>query len=181
MNTLHGYGYDLPCEFEFLGCYARFHPEQFEAWHQHSLTHFGDSPPPPYAMCIFCDEKEGCFGIHNDRYLNWRKRMIHIGDHFQNFAQGSRLDHFVIEYMWARRLISEEDYKFAIQYTESPQLDGLLPPSDFEVPEQNMKKEEAPQQRHKLGNRNVRGRRRNAGSSAKIHTVSHTANILESR
>jgi hypothetical protein len=151
MTTLHNYGYDLPCEFTFLGCNVRFHPEHFEAWFQHSLSHFAHNGPPPYAICVFCDdEREGCFQSRNDRDLNyWRSRMIHIKGHYQGSDHDLRPDHFVIDYMWTKGLISEEDYYSTMKYTERPQVDGLVTPG-FEVPEKRIKREMSLREPHDL-------------------------------
>ena len=149
MATPYNYGYDLPCEFTFLGCEVRFHPEEFEEFYRHSLSHFGHHPPPGYAICIFCDDREGRFESRNDRYLNWRKRMIHIHAHFQELARGSRPDHFLLDYMLAKKLISRKDFDSAMQFTERPHVDGLVP-LGFEIPEKTMKREKDLEEHHDL-------------------------------
>jgi hypothetical protein len=64
------YDYDLPCEFEFLGCNLRFHPEYFEAWISHTASHFVRTSPPSCAICTFCDGER--FEDYEDPVSNWR-------------------------------------------------------------------------------------------------------------
>jgi len=105
-----GYGYDLPCEFAFMGCSVRFHPEPFEDWISHSLSHFAGVLPPNYSTCTFCEDGGTDFRSFADPEVSWRQRMIHIGSHFADCQLNDmRPDPWVIEYMWKNDLISDED------------------------------------------------------------------------
>lgn len=54
--------------------------------------------------------------------------MMHISEHYGNRAlrEFSRVDFFLIEYLRKKRLISVEDYKWAVRFTETPYCDGLV-------------------------------------------------------
>ncbi len=111
------HSYDLPCEFEFLGCNQRFDPFYYESWISHTASHFTHSDPPPYAVCTFCDEEGSRFQDYFDPISNWRKRMIHIGGHL---ARGScsdfRPDYWVIDWMWKLELLKKDDYAWAMKH-----------------------------------------------------------------
>lgn len=145
------YGYDLPCEFRFVGCDYRFHPENFEAWISHTVSHFGGLPPPVSAICIFCDEGNARFETQHDPYSNWRDRMLHIGSHWAEFStdEDTRPDFWVVAYMKENQLISREDYAHVMKHTERPYCDGLVP-SDYETPVMKVKKEKNLQIPHDL-------------------------------
>lgn len=142
------YGYDLPCEFGFVGCEMRFYQAQVEAWISHSESHFFNFPPPPKAICVFCDD---VFESHGNNGLNWRERMLHILDHLENLQPGEsmRPDFWVIEYMWEKQLISPKDYEDAKEYTERPHCDNLVS-LDWETPDMVMRKERNSQESHDL-------------------------------
>jgi hypothetical protein len=127
-TTPYNYGYVLPCEFDTIGwCTLSFHPTQFEEWITHTASHFNGKLPPK-AVCIFCDDSHSIFDDQNDLQLNWRKRMIHIGGHLQDFksTESARPDYFVLDHMRAHGLVSAEDYNHAMTYTERPHCDGLV-------------------------------------------------------
>jgi hypothetical protein len=127
-TTPYNYGYALPCEFDAIGCTLRFHPTEFEAWIAHTASHFIGKLPPK-AMCIFCDDDNSTFEDQNDLHLNWRNRMLHIGGHLQNFirTESVRPDYFVLDHMRANGLVTAEDYNHAMNYTERPHCNGLVP------------------------------------------------------
>jgi len=54
--------------------------------------------------------------------------MRHIADHYSHLerVEHSGPDFFVIEYMHKKRIISNEDYKWATRHTERPDCDGLV-------------------------------------------------------
>lgn len=55
--------------------------------------------------------------------------MIHVAAHLfegSSYSQ-SRPDFWVVEYLFKNNLMSVEDYRAAIEYTERPHCDGLLP------------------------------------------------------
>jgi hypothetical protein len=144
----YDYGYDLPCEFMFLGCYLRFHATHYDAWVTHSMSHFGKRPPPPKVVCTICDiGDDACFERNGDARSNWRERMSHISEHFKrrDVREHPRPDYFVIKYMKSHNLISKEDYEYAMQYTERPGIDGLLPlgsPIPGHHPKRDVKQEQ---------------------------------------
>jgi len=55
--------------------------------------------------------------------------MVHIGNHLQNLAQNEhpRPDYHVMEHLWKNEVITDEDYRYQIEYTERPSCDGLVP------------------------------------------------------
>ncbi|KAF8856492.1 hypothetical protein BDZ45DRAFT_594235 [Acephala macrosclerotiorum] len=67
--------------------------------------------------------------------------MYHVAEHFENGQtyEDLRPDFFVVEHMRENGLLSDEDFKFAMQITERPKCDGLVS-ADFKTPE--MRKEE---------------------------------------
>lgn len=148
LTTPYDYGYDLPCEFMFLGCYLRFHATQYDAWVTHSMSHFCKRPPPPKVVCTICDNgDDACFERNGDARSNWRERMSHISEHFErrDVINHIRPDYFVIKYMKSNNLISKEDYEYAMQYTERPGIDGLLPlgsPIPGHHPKRDVKQEQ---------------------------------------
>jgi hypothetical protein len=145
------YGYFLPCEFFFAGCNLRFDPSEFEAWISHSISHLGVSLPRK-AICTFCDDDEAVFESDDDPFMNWRARMLHIGEHFQDFTPYERMrpDYWVIEHMWENRVISAEDYTYAKKHTERPHLAHTYS-LNYETPAMLAKKEKVEQQPHDLG------------------------------
>jgi hypothetical protein len=139
----YDYGYDLPCEFGFIGCNLRFHPEHFEAWIDHTISHFLPRISPPLkSICIFCDTEFDCTASPLNARSIWRDRMLHIGSHFQARVPSNypRPDFFLIEYMHANSLISLADYREAKEYTERPHCDGLVP-RDFQTDDMKRKNE----------------------------------------
>jgi len=55
--------------------------------------------------------------------------MQHLAEHFESgkIDQDMRPDFFVIEYMRAEGLMSEEDFKVAMSYSERPNFETLVP------------------------------------------------------
>ncbi|KAF8856423.1 hypothetical protein BDZ45DRAFT_476350 [Acephala macrosclerotiorum] len=140
--------YHLPCEFAFMGCEVIFRPDEYESWVTHSFSHFERAGPPPKAICTFCDDDEAIFETNGDKVLNWRTRMYHVAEHFENGQtyEDLRPDFFVVEHMRENGLLSEEDFKFAMHITERPKCDGWLS-GGFKVPKIRKK-----DQRNKKGN-----------------------------
>jgi hypothetical protein len=93
--------------------------------------------------------------------------MRHIADHVQNFErpEATRPDFFVIEYMKKKRLLSTEDYKWAIQASERPSCDGLVD-LGYKLPEVKRKEDRRSGQRYDL-EKEDRQRRRERGSRGK--------------
>jgi hypothetical protein len=120
-------GYDLPCEFFFLGCNLRFDPGHLGAWISHSESHFVNAPLPTTAICTFCDE--ATFRSDGDAVTNWRDRMLHIFDHLAAFTPSDQMrpDFWVIEHMQKYGLISSEDHAHSEQGTERPHSDNMYP------------------------------------------------------
>ncbi|KAF7874037.1 hypothetical protein EAF04_002709 [Stromatinia cepivora] len=135
----------LPCEFIPINCGVTFHPDDFENWLAHSLTHFNNLPPPSKCFCIFCDEEFE----EDDPHNNWRQRMMHSRDHFIDGETNIRPEFSVLEYMSRNGLISDADYTFAKQYTERPSVHGLVR-KDFETPEAKYKRERESKVPHNL-------------------------------
>jgi hypothetical protein len=130
----------LPCLLQYIiGCPVSFRESERESWYSHNLSHYGDASPPTHAMCIFC---HAVFDS-GDPSKCWSNRMNHIADHFEmnKTIENSRPDFSVIEDMWKKGCISEEDYKHCFAYTERPPCDGLRP-HDY-IPEEVKKKQRA--------------------------------------
>jgi hypothetical protein len=116
----------LPCLLRYItGCPVSFRATEREEWYSHSLSHYGDAGPPTYAVCIFCHKTFAS----NDPSTCWSNRMHHIADHLkQNWTiESSRPDFRVIEDLWNKGCISEDDYKHCFNYTERPPYDSLRP------------------------------------------------------
>jgi hypothetical protein len=163
MNPIN-YGYEYPCEFGFADCSLRFHPTQIDAWISHEASHFLEHRPPPKTCCIFCAL---VFENFADPHLSWRQRMAHIAVHFQNRARQEvvRPDFFIIDYMRKKRILSAEDYKWAIRHTERPPCDGLVD-IGYKTPEMKRKEEKSRELRHNLEKQD-RQRRRERDSKGK--------------
>jgi hypothetical protein len=116
----------LPCLLRYItGCPVIFEEDEREEWYSHSLSHYGDAGPPTQAICIFCHTTFGS----KDPSKCWSNRMHHIADHLKyNWTiESSRPDFRVIEDLWRKGCISEEDYKHCFDYTERPPYDSLHP------------------------------------------------------
>ena len=146
----YDYGYDLPCEFFFIGCNVRLSPAHLEEWISHSLSHFVDAPLPSTAICTFCDE--ATFQSQGDAEINWRNRMLHIHEHLEDLTPSTNMrpDYWVIEHLQKHELISQEDHTHAVQGTERPLCDNLYS-LNYELPEMLRAREKALQQPHDMG------------------------------
>jgi hypothetical protein len=175
--SIGGQNRRLPCLLrEIIRCPVTFRLSEREHWYSHSLSHYGDADPPRHALCIFCHT---VFDSSSPA-ICWSKRMNHIADHFENnrTIERSRPDFRVIEDMWKKGCISEEDYKHCFQYTERPPCDSLRP-HDY-IPEEIRKKQEAafdqanrlpvPESRQEVRDR-ARGKRPAFGRSKKSTIV----------
>lgn len=112
----------LCCDFAFVGCTVRFHPNRYDDYLSHSISHFQGLPPPTKSVCIFCDD--AVFKNIDNPEVAWGDRMQHISDHLQEPGhrfETARPDYFVIDYMWEmgeNRLLSAEDFACLKSYTE---------------------------------------------------------------
>ncbi|QSZ32863.1 hypothetical protein DSL72_002443 [Monilinia vaccinii-corymbosi] len=147
----------LPCEFVSINCGVAYHPDDFEDWFEHTLSHFSNLPPPSKCLCLFCDEE---FEDTYDPRNSWRQRMIHGREHLLDGETNIRPDFRVLEYMWKNGLMSNEDYALAEQYTERPAVPGLVR-RGFQPPEEKIKREKESQVPHNLG-KEERDRRRSS-------------------
>ncbi|KAA8565183.1 hypothetical protein MFRU_008g00430 [Monilinia fructicola] len=136
----------LPCEFVSISCGLTFHPDEFENWLEHTLSHFSNLPPPSKCLCLFCDED---FEDNNDPRHNWRQRMAHSREHLLDGETNIRPDFLVLDYMWKNGLMTNEDYALAEQYTERPAVPGLVR-KGFETPEEKLKREKESKVLHNL-------------------------------
>ncbi|PQE16248.1 hypothetical protein CJF32_00010754 [Rutstroemia sp. NJR-2017a WRK4] len=121
---------NLLCDFRITGCRCEFSLTQFDAWYEHTLSHFGDLPPPPMCVCLFCfEEFEDKLHPHD----NWRRRMLHCYEHMKAGEYiYPRPDFWLIEYLAETHLISADDLAFVTNHKERPLVDGLVP-RDFET------------------------------------------------
>ena len=120
-HGLQELGYDLPCEFVFTGCGARFRPLFKDSWIEHTISHVAyNASLPSKTLCIFCDAVFDCAERRLDPAENWRERMEHISEHFQDGvrAESARPDSFVLKHMQANGLISQSLYKYWTAYSE---------------------------------------------------------------
>jgi hypothetical protein len=130
----------LPCLLrDILRCPISFPGSERGSWISHSLSHYGQAPPPTHAICIFCSDVFDS----SDPFTCWSGRMNHIAEHFEmnRTIEQSRPDFRVIEDMFNKGCISEEIYKLCFRYTERPPCDGLRP-HDY-IPDEHKKKQEA--------------------------------------
>lgn len=138
--SIGGHNHRLPCLLKYIaGCPVSFRGSERELWYSHSLSHYNEASPPIHAMCIFCNT---VFNSSNP-FTCWLNRMNHIADHFEmnRTIEKSRPDFRVIEDMFNKGCISEEDYKHCFAYSERPPCDGLRP-HDY-IPEEHKKKQRA--------------------------------------
>jgi len=115
----------LPCVFPHCSVSVDINSTSRADWYSHSLSHFEDFLPPACSLCIFCSKTFS----HTDPWVSWRKRMQHIGDHFENgkTIEESRPDFGFICYLRNAGLLSEVDYQRIMTYTERPSVAGLRP------------------------------------------------------
>ena len=171
-RTPHDYGYDLPCEFFFVGCNLRFHPVHFEAWVSHTASHF-DGSLPRKAICPFCDHADGIFRNNGDDMANWRQHMIHVAAHLEELTPSKyiRPDFEVIEHMREHGLISKDDYAYALKGTERPYCANTYP-LDYELPGMQEKEQRELQAPYDMRNEE-RQRRRGHGTGRERCESSH--------
>lgn len=113
------------CDFCIAGCRIKYPITRLDDLYYHTLSHFGDLPPPSRCICSFCEVE---FEDKEHRKDNWRRRMMHCRDHLQaDGYRNPRPDYWLIEYLKDKQLISAHDLAVANQYTERPQVDGLVP------------------------------------------------------
>jgi hypothetical protein len=100
-------------------------PEGFDQWYAHSISHFGNYPPPIHTICIFCDTTFQ----HNDPWRCWRERMHHIADHFEDGypIEHARPDFALLDHLRDNSLITNEQYENAIKSQEGIFVEGLRP------------------------------------------------------
>lgn len=169
-TTPYNHGYSLPCEFAILGCELRFDPGHRDHWISHSISHFGGFPPPSLGICTFCDNENARFRAQRDSDSSWRERLIHIASHYENFElrETSRPDYYLLDYLLQTKLITEGDYKHAIQFTERPRCDGLVD-YGFETNEMVLKRERNGMQPHNLA---LEKRQIRKGNGRAVHKTS---------
>jgi len=119
------FGYELQCEFCFMGCEIRYGPSCIEEWISHTQSHLHDSPPPSNAGCIFCHENLNTPESESKKDP-WRQRMLHIAEHFKEGASEDDLvpDYTLVIYLKDRGLITDEDYSNAIKYQGIPGINA---------------------------------------------------------
>ncbi|CAG8976187.1 hypothetical protein HYALB_00009500 [Hymenoscyphus albidus] len=170
-------GYDLPCEFSFLGCQVQFRPELHQEWIAHGASHFTQYAPPPRLVCTFCDAEFDVSRNNGDRTANYRRRMNHIGEHFRNNrtldvnlppASHRRPDYHVLDYMRHKGLIDERDYKDLIRYSERPHCENLRPLGHVS-PEMQARKSRDNRRPHDLAREERQRRKERDGKGKSTH------------
>jgi hypothetical protein len=93
--------------------------------------------------------------------------MFHIAEHYRLGAKfkDARPDFMVIEYLRKKRLITSEDYTWAIGHTERPIVDGLVD-FGYSTPEMKSRREKSSELILSLSKED-RQRRRNRDSKGK--------------
>ncbi len=133
------YRYTLPCGIP--DCHIWFFPDQYGLWVQHTLSHFGNAGPPSKALCLFCDGPQGTFESQRDPIASWRERLMHIGQHYQEFdyrheIPKPRPDYHLTQHLAVHGLINTPDLKDAMDRTERPTCPDLnLVSSDVKTKE----------------------------------------------
>lgn len=165
------WGYDLPCEFFFLGCNLRFDPGNVEEWISHSVSHFVNAPLPSTTICTFCDE--ATFRSDGDEVKSWRERMLHIFDHLAALTPSEymRPDFWVIEHMKGYGLLSSEDHAHAVQGTERPYCDNMYP-LDWKPQDMLAREDKDSQETYEIG-REDRQRRKDTKKGKSTSTPSN--------
>ncbi|KAH6668709.1 hypothetical protein B0J14DRAFT_487680 [Halenospora varia] len=99
--------------------------------------------------------------------------MIHIAEHFyegrqlnSSRAEHPRPDYFVLDHMKRSGLLCDEDYEFAIQYTERPRLSTICEPG-FQPPETRAREE---RQMRSLNSYDLAGEERLRRREARVHS-----------
>lgn len=170
-------GYDLPCEFSFLGCHVRYAPESYQDWISHNASHFTGHLPPPRLICTFCDTEFDSSRSHGDRMANYKRRLVHIGEHFWDRrsldinvppAHHIRPDYHLMDYMRQVNLIDEADYKYLTQHSERPQC-GNTHPLGYVPTEVQARRAREDRRPHDQA-REDRQRRKEKGRSTHHHT-----------
>ncbi|KAL2071404.1 hypothetical protein VTL71DRAFT_12639 [Oculimacula yallundae] len=143
------YDYELPCEFHMLGCYIKFHPEDYRHWIAHSLSHFIDHGPPSKTVCTFCDDPNGYIQDPFDPKESWKARMLHIGAHHRDHrgALGNRPDYRLLKHLRRCNLINEGQFESLMTFTERhdtqkdqiPYKELHLVDDDFQTPEMKVR------------------------------------------
>jgi hypothetical protein len=112
---------EIPCVFsDPLGCTARYSLGKRDEWIQHSYSHFGGTGDTPKdSICIFCDVFKST--------VDWTARMNHIHEHYASQTDSTpRPDYAVVEFLWSRKLISEEERNKQLALSERPTCDGIV-------------------------------------------------------
>jgi hypothetical protein len=78
--------------------------------------------------------------------------MFHVADHYRHHSEPeqARPDFWTIDYMLGKKLISEDNYRWALRHTERPSCDGLVP-LGYETQEMKIKQERSLRELHDLG------------------------------
>lgn len=105
----------LPCEFVgYAPCRETFHLADFDAWIKHAQEHFKNRFPEACA-CWYCD-KVFHTGGHGNRIGNFKKRMVHIREHFKKesntplyiMVNKMRPDYLILKHLREEEVISED-------------------------------------------------------------------------
>ena len=90
-RVIKTFNYDLPCEFDYLNCRARFNPSSFESWISHSMSHFVRQLPPSKASCTLCVAPRKIFESRYGLYHNWRERGCSTSATISRKAPGKKI------------------------------------------------------------------------------------------
>lgn len=112
------------CEFrDLMDCDATFRGDDEAGWIQHHAQHLGTRFPAE-TICWFCDYHTPFVAQHKaDRQATFEDRMEHIAEHVRSdhlSVREMRPDFHMLEHLFKHRLISDERYYLAREYTELP-------------------------------------------------------------
>ena len=115
----------LWCELRNLtGCNATFRGDDVGQWIQHHVRHHFGERFPARTICWFCDYPESFVAKHKaDRQATWEERMEHIAGHIRSDHHTlfhTRPDFHMLDHLYKHRLVDEQTYRFARQYSELP-------------------------------------------------------------
>ena len=96
--------------------------------------------------------------------------MVHIASHYQNLEsyEKTRPDYFLLDHLRKYKLLSEDDYNNATEYSERPEVDGLVK-YGHETMDMKLKKERAARELHDLQKerRQIRKEKKNNNNKGK--------------
>ncbi|KAF2807739.1 uncharacterized protein BDZ99DRAFT_64828 [Mytilinidion resinicola] len=96
------------CTFWFLSCC--YISADKEEWRTHCASHFRGEEPPKSVQCPLCEEFKTTY---EDGHYAWKERIEHVAWHHElgQTLKTSRPDFHLIQHLWQKRLIGDDDLK----------------------------------------------------------------------